>query len=323
MLWWHLSRYHWFDIPGLGVFEADVQDSFIDHLGGSIHPSRLNLKFRASLVSQSNEMLDHLVREFGYPLDELQAKLTALSRVIEKTFQKGSSFVFEPFGTLIMRPDGLQFESGLLNLHPHFFGLEPLPLQAIQRKYQGPVLELGSPVKPIPKKSSEMKILLVILGVLWFIFLCLILWPKKESKIVKSNLPANELESPLTGEDSAILKSLKETPNEKPDTNSAISNVQDSTPKIEEVLIKKENVDSLNKSIRHRDCIIIVGSFTKLDNANRLSKELEKNHYTPYRGNYGRFHRVGVQFNCFDRNLAEVLAELKKIYHPDSWILKM
>ncbi len=323
LLWWHLSRYHWMDIPGWGVLEARQQDSFIDHLGELIHPSRLILHFRPSLVSRSEEMLDNLCAEFGYQKQHLSNKLESLVHAIDRALSQDRRFDFQPFGSFHYTQNELEFESGILNLHPHFFGMEPLPLKPVTRIFQGSVQDLGSPVKPLPKKSPEMKILLAILGVLWLVFLCLLFWPKKDATTVDKTLEPSVQEPPLSKEDSALINALRDQPASQIDTTIHSNLPVDSLNSASEVVIKRENMDSLNNTIRHRDCIIIVGSFTKLSNANRLSKELEKHHYTPYRGNYGRFHRVGVKFNCFERNLEEVLSELKKIYHPDSWVLKM
>ena len=89
-----------------------------------------------------------------------------------------------------------------------------------------------------------------------------------------------------------------------------------------EEIIKENNLESLNKRIKNKKCIIIIGSFKNEKYANRIAKKVQKDGYMVYRGKHGEYNRVGIQFECMTKDLQIVLAELKSKYHPQSWVLK-
>ena len=84
----------------------------------------------------------------------------------------------------------------------------------------------------------------------------------------------------------------------------------------------EKNINEINQLIQNKPCVIIVGSFKKINNANRLAKTLTRKKYKVYREPYLDFHRVGVQFDCLKKDLQTVLSELKTTFNPDCWILK-
>ncbi|MBK9108489.1 MAG: hypothetical protein IPM92_08990 [Saprospiraceae bacterium] len=99
----------------------------------------------------------------------------------------------------------------------------------------------------------------------------------------------------LTQEDSAVLKSILMAPNDS--LNSQIENSSQLVvdPDSQETNITPEVIDSLSQLVKHKACIIIVGSFINKSNADRMAQKIEEN-YQLYRGIYGKFNRVGIQF---------------------------
>jgi len=75
--------------------------------------------------------------------------------------------------------------------------------------------------------------------------------------------------------------------------------------------------DQFNKS-----CIIIVGSFHRKSNADRMVKRLAQKSFTPYIEKYNRFYRTGVVFDCNEKPLYQFLDELRSTIENGAWVLK-
>lgn len=324
LLWRHLNDYHWFELPEIGLFEAENESSYIDFEKETIYPASLKIRFTPGQSAKVNKMLTQIHKEFGYPEEDILYQLNGLAQTILDQLNSKDSFVFQPFGQLILMNGKILFEQSEQNLHIDFFDAAPLTISPARSNYQKLMDVEYRPVVPLPKKNKEMKWLLTALAILWIIFLGLLLGPRScgTKQDPMEERPQWDTSSILTAEDSAILKSLLETaesPSDSLEKEPGIAIMEDSV----ETMIPKENMDSLNQVMLHKDCIIIIGSFLKKSNAKRLAEKVERNNYQLYEGQYGKFNRVGVKFNCFERNLKEVLSELKKLYHPDAWVLKI
>lgn len=322
LLLWHLNQFGWFEIPGLGRFTGTRQSAFIDHLKNTIHPGSIDLNFVESNSLESETMIRNMILETGYSQDLLEEHLANLCQTISESFSQSNQFDFIPFGKLYKRSIGIHFDKSEINLNQDFYGKKPLPITPVFRP--AGVMEfhreLNVPIQK-PARKSELKALLFALGLLWLIFLCLVFCPNKSTQNTASKQAImNDTISQIQKEDTILnSSSSQDTGFQK----SMTSETSDTTKGLNtEVKIDSNNIKQLNDSIRYRPCVIIVGSFIKVSNANLLSGKIVKQGYALYRGSYGEFNRVGVQFNCFEKNLNEVLEELKKLYHPDSWVLK-
>ena len=193
-----------------------------------------------------------------------------------------------------------------------------------------PHVETTMPVALLPiqqtKSKKEFTFLLLALGILWLIFLGLLFCPPSSRNHTKENLP-QLLDTIGT---KATVDSIK-IPQVAIQTQDAAQHFIKDTLKVtsdsldkfkNESVIDSVNVNKLNEQINNKPCIIIIGSFIKTSYAARLSMKVKENGYEVYRGEYGKYHRVGIQFNCFEQDLKEMLKELKKKFHPDAWVLK-
>lgn len=322
LLLWHLNQYNWFELPGMGRFTATKQSAYIHHLEQKIYPGSLELQFESGSTSNTELMLKQMVQETGYTLDTLEEHLAALCQFIQDSLKNSQSFYFEPFGRLYNLNGNWVFNQSEQNIHLDFYKLAPLPLKPIQFKNTEKHIPIETKIAiQKPQKSFEFRSLLIALGLLWIIFLCLYFCPSKK---VNTDIGNGLLEDsanrsrPLSFQDSLNQDTLSQ------DSLVAIANpaVSNADSLKNEIAVDESNVHSLNDSIQNKPCVIIVGSFLKLANANRLAAKLQSNNYEVYRGNYERFNRVGVQFNCFKKDLKQVLVDLKKQYHPDAWVLK-
>lgn len=324
LLWWHLNQYLWFKIPGIACFKAEARSSHVNHLEGQIYPGHLIIEIATEEDTDPFEMLDHLESDFGYARDEMREQLRALQLAASAQLEKQGHFQLIPFGDLSFEKGTLVFKQSQLNIHREFYGTNPLPAQAVQKTYQPePVLLTPPAYLELRKKKKSLNPLFVILGLLWIIFLALLFWPDKNpTKAISIPLVEDSTEL-LTAEDSAVLKSVLHHRDD-----SIISSNEDSThvladPDSQETNITPAVIDSLSQLVKYKSCIIIVGSFLNKSNADRLAQKIENLNYQLYRGVYGKFNRVGIQFDCKEKDLQQLMNELKQHFKEGAWVLKM
>lgn len=322
LLLWHLNQYNWFELPGIGRFNGTKRATYIHHIEQKIYPGTIDLQFESGITSNTEQMLSHMVEETGYSLEVLEEHLAALCQYIEDSFKSAQSFYFEPFGRLYNLNGNWVFKQSEHNIHQAFYKMSALPLKPIQFKNEEKQIPIETKVAiQTPKKSYELRSLLIALGILWLIFICLYFCPNRKSNSEINKWQQEDTTSvaqPLSFQDSMdrnahtadSIAATVQTPISNPDS---LSN---------EVQVNESNVDHLNDSIQNKPCVIIVGSFLKINNANRLTDKLKREQYEVYHGQYEKFNRVGVKFDCFKQDLKKVLDDLKKQYHPDAWVLK-
>jgi hypothetical protein len=362
LLLWHLNQYKWFELPGVGYFTGFDEKAFVDHIGGRIYPSKLTVSFNENSSERVDELIQNLVAETGYNASELESELTDLIFYLKQELKDKAEVDFKPFGKLTKHVHGIQFQAYSTNLNSEFFGMTGLPLKAINQETYKIQQTLYPPIKPLVKNGlSEHRNLLWLLGLLWFIFLGLLFWPSLKScnKSNKNNKPI-ESQSKLKDSIDAAQKKREDSIlaaqhqnrllNQKEDSINNIINrskyikdsieslqaelklktIKDSITAVNEIntklkneeIIQENNLETLNKRVKHKKCIIIIGSFKNKKFANQIAKKVQKDGYIVYRGKHGEYNRVGIQFECMTKDLQIVLAELKSKYHPQSWVLK-
>ncbi len=350
LLLWHLNRFGWIELPGIARLEAQEEAAFIDHIQGEIHPSKIKILLASEEQMKADLFVRHVMEETGYTREKVENDLSKYCLTLSERLKK-NTVVKNAFGQWTKKENKISFIQNSLNLHEHFFGLETQALKAIvfheQPKTVGPQTQLQ---EDLIKRStentttttnflSENRFLLYALGLLWIVFLFLLFCPSKRSTGDLSNGKNSKADSFKTNKDNtvniaqtdsskiAITKDTNPTPlqnesqNQIPPDSSLVGD--SSASKLDnEVKIADSKVDELNKRIQNKNCIIIIGSFLKKSNANRLAQRVNRNGYNAYQASHNEYHRVGVRFDCFKQDLKEVLQELKQKYSPDSWILK-
>jgi len=339
LLLWHLNRYKWIGVPGIGRFEGHLEKAYLDHQKGVIHPSRLTVDFLPDQNLDGEQMLENLSAESDYSMEALEESLGKLSFGLVTELKKNQQVVFEPYGTLSQNSNGaIHFVPAQINLHDRFFGMEAKMLTPLVHQFQA-APEVPIPIKPLPQKDrNHFKWLYYLLGILWIIFLFLLMCPARKNnqqkpvKAVEEDLIKKSLESQreslaLQQKYQDSISKISALPVDTPTQPTTKTPDEKNVPKnsdefSHEEQIMDHNLAELDGKIKGKQCVIIVGSFKVKANADRLSKLVKKKNYKVYREPFGEFNRVGVQFDCFSKDLNKTLAELKKSFNPDSWILK-
>lgn len=317
------------EIPGIGYFTGTETDAAIDPIQKHIQPARLHTQFDHRAHQKTEEMVENIHLETGFAHEEIEQALARLVLHLGSELRVRKEVLFEPFGKLFYAKENnvLQFHPSDQNLHLRFFGLESIPLPS-QPAQSVVTMTPAEALKTTPPESMINRRLLWLLGLLWLLFLTLMLCPsnKKNQTVtppdkVASNDSSNRTPA-LPHQDSTLSDSTN--PNQE-GTNAEASGItqNDTTGKFaHEEKVEAHNIDDLNEKIIHKECVIIVGSFLRQSNAERLSKKIEKQHYKLFREKFGAFNRVGIAFDCAHENLQSMLEKLRKKYASDSWILK-
>ena len=101
------------------------------------------------------------------------------------------------------------------------------------------------------------------------------------------------------------------------------SNIVDDIDKLEKVELQDLiNMSSELRTKFDKSCIIIVGSFVKKSYAQKMIQRIVDSNFLPYSEKYGKYHRVGVVFDCNDKPLYQFLDELRSSVDKGSWVLK-
>lgn len=324
LLWWHLNQYLWFKIPGIACFRAVAQNSEVNHLEGQIYPGQLKINLAPHEDTDPHEMVRQLESDFGYAKEDILDLLNALRLEASAQLEHKGNFELIPFGDLSLEKNVLVFRQSPLNIHREFYGAKPLPVKAVQKIFQPKPFTAVPPVyRDDRKKKTSLNPLFIILGLLWIIFLALLFWPEDKPPVPASQIAAQDSSMLLTAEDSDLIQSIQ---NKSVDT-AALQEEQINQivvdPDSQEISITADVVDSLNQLVKHKECVIIVGSFIYKPNAERMAQRIEKQNYSVYRGEFGKFNRVGIKFDCMEKDLQQVLSELKQNFNPGAWVLKM
>jgi hypothetical protein len=321
----HLNRYNWIEIPGIGVFNGTKSSAHLNHIEKKIYPGRLLIEFDSANTFRTETMIQNIVAETGYDQDLLEEHLAALCQSISESLKKNNSYEFIPFGSISDYGGKILFQQSEKNIHQEFYWMEALDITPVEQTSFKSVV----PIEPVPirktKSQREFYFLLIALGILWSVFLGLLLCPPN-SRIQHAKNEDTSNDSipliPATNSSGNSMDSLLTADSLHNQINDTVITDKDSTDQFENVaLIDSGNVKALDKEIKYKACVIIVGSFKKLSNAERLSREVKKSGFELFRGEYGSFHRVGIKFNCFEHDLQEMLLKLKEKFHPDAWVL--
>lgn len=144
------------------------------------------------------------------------------------------------------------------------------------------------------------------------------------------NIDDNSKEDSLVvGDEELITKvdsgavNLIENENKIKSNENDILEIQDDISKLEKVDLEDLiNMSSDLKTKFDKSCIIIVGSFVRKYYAQKMAQRILDSNFTPYSEKYGKYHRVGVVFDCNDKPLYQFLDELRDSIDKDSWVLK-
>ncbi len=77
--------------------------------------------------------------------------------------------------------------------------------------------------------------------------------------------------------------------------------------------------DVLTQDIIDDGCVIVVGSFKKSKNAIRMRNKIINRGFQPFDEYNNGFNRIGIIFDCLDKDLIDFLQEVRRDIEPKAW----
>ena len=315
----YLSRRKSIDLPGLGRLFWLVKGPSKGNTYSQIVSPSIILQFE-SAADTSDELSEHLASTYNLAPRQASAVVADWMKHIKSALQSEGRFEMKLLGTLISKNNAVVFEpnTGLIgeNLKLPDFIVSP-----VDRPYSG-----LSPVNR-PEGNDENGtffriltnfiipiILLFLIGLLSFFIYRQLTDPipghQNGTMIVTDTTDAEGIGQ----EDSSLDSHLAPM-----DSNEQVL-TDDTTWQEEEIPIGEEE-ERLSDFV-NRFCIIIVGSFKRQSNVQRMIEKIEAMGLTTHTEQFGEFTRVGVKFDCYENDLYRTLFQLRGKFSDDAWILK-
>ena len=110
--------------------------------------------------------------------------------------------------------------------------------------------------------------------------------------------------------------------NIEPDSTNTAINIDTVTSK--KVIQKNSSeVKVINEESKSTDCIIIVGSYRKIANADKMYKRLEKSGYQVFQAQYLNYKRIGIYSPCDYSTLQRNLANIRSKFASDATVFEV
>lgn len=321
-----LAKYDYISLPGVGSFTQKYEPAFPSADGKSFIPPRQVISFDTSRTFNDEAIENYLCDKMGISHAEAANLLKVFIDKLNYNLDNGKPVVFENVGELFKNKKGrLKFEQAQdANAALTTYGLKPLEVEQVSSKKVGKVKELNPSAKNNSgSKTSSVGVLVgfsVVLGVaaiiaVFVFFPELHFWEKyldKNQVAVNSNSDSlNNLADKKQAVPVNLSQSKKDSIQEKVDQSITDKNVKKTALYYEEPKIQE------NKTY-----YIIVGSFGKIENAQKLVDKYKERGYNPEIIKGNNMFRVSIgQTTDKSKSLSDL--NLFKVNNPNesAWIL--
>jgi cell division septation protein DedD len=316
-------------IPDLGGFVSAYKPATIDHVQGMIHPPSKKLNFNKNLIINDGVLINCLQEALGVGVAEAKkATEDFVHRTIE-TLNNREIIVIPGVGRLYKDyENNLQFLQDNTNYNTAVYGLPALQFYPILRArtfgniaperivQQPTVARSFSYRKAAAAMVPFMLVAIITIGAVMFYqrqvsnngLADAQMLPVVENRINKK--PGEHL-SLIEGFKNQVLKSEPEKAVE-PESDLKESN---SIP-------EQYETESATLSPNMKECVIIIGAFSKKAGVERRVSEIVDLGYSVYQDKKGNLTRVGIQFAYQDKNeIREKLNVMRDSFDNRAWIL--
>ncbi len=334
-------------IPDFGAFSGLYESAVVDHLSGVVLPPSLKVTFNPDLRTNDGVLMSYLTEEAGWAAEEVEQRLADFVRQALEALQQRHIVEFPGLGKLYLDFDrAYRFVQESENLNKDAFGLPavstPIVRAPEKKGKEVPVTAAGLTEVSAPSSSSgfatSQKGQSFSRTVstrawwqhswLWVLFMSLIIL--LVSGYFLSKRFASDRDSVASNEglsESQAKESLRQETDEA-DLGEGEYFFGDD-PEDEEDMLDRDSslveADSEAPTLPPdtREAVIVVGSFSKPRNAERLIQHLYEDGYEAYSDRRAGRTRVGIRFAySSEAELMEYLEEMKNKYNVDAWILE-
>jgi len=323
-----LAKNDYISLPGVGSFTQKYEPAFPSADGKSFIPPKQVISFDTSRTFNDEAIENYLCDQMGISHSEAANLVKIFIDKLIYNLDKGRPVKFENVGELFKNKKGkIRFEQAQdSDAALATYGLKPLEVEQVSSKKKGKVTETQPSVKSDSKsKSSSAKVFVVfsiIIGVAAiiavFIFIPeLRIWEKylNKNQIIADSktdsLDQQVINNNSNPADSSSTK--KDSIQEKVDQNITDKNVKKTALYYEEPKIQES-----------KTYYIIVGSFGKIENAQKLIDKYKERGYNPEVIKGGSMFRVSISRTTDKSKSLSDLNKFKSDNPNESvWILGM
>lgn len=331
-------------IPGVGSFKLQtVNDDFVKS-GDQLHPPRKSLSYDEK-ATDDVRFISYIQEEFDVSEQVVRSLLAEFSASVSTALASKNSFEFPGLGKMIKKDSNRRFEALDVNFHSEYLyypsiSLKEIPQKLAQKepvseqiekvgkvsaihKVNAPETEEKSEVASIkvskmeennyqyndPYNYDEDKGLFSEIGLplFWLLLLALLTF-----FIFRYGCKVLDKGAEVATE---VVDSAKDGANDVVDTVTDVVSGNGS----KNVEYTGKYSDVLTPEIIDQGCVIVVGSFKKSRNALRMREKIIAKGYQPYDEYHNGFNRVGLIFECLDKDLIDFIQEVRRDIEPKAW----
>lgn len=315
-------------LPSIGGFIVNYSSASIQFVDQQILPPRRQVSFNGKLVNNDGLLTNFIAQKEHLNYKQAQQKVQAYSEAIENDLLSRKVVHLERIGKLYFNNDSkLEFVPESTNFLRDAYGLpdvacfpvlrdksylqEPAPQQAL-------TIKTGAKTPGIMAFVTRQRLAGAAAILLLFLTVPFIYQKLSGSSNNNNTVIAEETTTVNKQDDSNQVATASILPNlNKPNlaTDSLAEEEEDSVAMVlaEEEAITAEPTETF---------VIVLGAFSKVKNANRLAKKLEKDNYFPDVTLRNGLHRVGVQISCTPEELNQHLSFLQENYNKKAWVVE-
>lgn len=323
-----LAKHDYISLPGVGSFSQKYEPAFPSADGKSFIPPKQVISFDTSRTFNDEAIENYLCEKMGINHSEAANLLKIFIDKLNYNLDKGRPVKFENVGELFKNKKGkIRFEQAQdSDAALATYGLRSIEVEQVSSKKRGKTKEIEPSVKNESKsKSSSTKVFVVfsiIIGIAAiiavFVFIPeLRIWEKylnKHQVIADSKtdtLDKQVINNNSNPVDSSVTK--KDSIQEKVDRSITDKNVKKTALYYEEPKIQES-----------KTYYIIVGSFGKMENAQKMIDKYKERGYNPEVIKGGSMFRVSISRTTDKIKSLNDLNTFKSDYPTESaWILGM
>ena len=260
--------------------------------------------------------LSALAARFRPDDKQFQKMIASLSNQMTEMFKSKGRIDLSGIGTIIKSTTGFLFTPEAEKFDGQFWGLPVLDVSAVPlnhiRNNREENIPLVKPVQPLhfgEEKQPNTYFIWPLAAI--FLTVALLSLRYLNCNPEKNHNKAENITQiePVSDSANAIIPADTSI-----DSTAAQVEITDSSLKTEDDTLDIKSFDG--------ECIIIVGSFSRKSNAERMMKKVSEAGYKTYLGRNNGMVRVGMTFECNTEDLTDSMKSMRGKFTKDAWYLK-
>ncbi len=329
-----LSRRKTVLLPGVGSLVWKVQRAQKGQALSELDPPSIHLDIEKESGS-SEVFVNYLSHQLQLSKKEAQTIFGNWIEQIRESLTKGHTVEIDNVGKLSRDANNhIQFEQDP-TLVASYFHLPNVRLTPISRKYQpeGVILAKYTEDSLLSRVMTNVVVpvlLLLAIGVLSYFLLKQPLFTGDQpiSQDIDTVEASVNTPDPEQEVDEALITDMEDAEDEMYSDTMAQNNVLVTSTdtllpdELKEETLDEEDAEERLSDFNDRFCIIILGSFKKQSNVEDMVRKISELDLETYTESYNDYTRVGVRFDCYQKDLYRTLFQLRGDFGDDAWILK-